>query len=450
MRLDHNNGDDLVIMNQNDLIVLNKNLSDEVTPIEAEQKFTGTETVIDDAWKIMIVDDEAEVHQVTKLALHKVTFEGKPLVFLSALSGAEARALIQQHPDTAVIFLDVVMETIDSGLHLIRFIREELGNKLVRIILRTGHSGEAPEEAIIREYDINDYRTKTELTRQKLYTTLIISLRAFLSLTSLKAKQAELEKLYLDLSERNQELQKAKEVAETANRSKTEFLSTMSHELRTPLSVILMQSEIVQTGVYGPLTKKQENSVELIRKSGQHLLELINDILDLSRIEAGKYELDLGPTSINMVCEFSLHAVQTVAASKNIQVQAAIEDNIPMLHTDERRMVQILVNLLKNAIKFTPAGAEVGLQVSTDPLRRLVIFTVWDRGIGIAPEDVSRLFQPFVQLDSGLTRKYEGTGLGLSIVARVLNLLGGDVRIESQVGQGSNFIITLPWTSKGG
>ena len=149
-----------------------------------------------------------------------------------------------------------------------------------------------------------------------------------------------------------------------------------------------------------------------------------------------------------MVCEFSLHAVQTLAASKNIQVQAAIEDNIPMLHTDERRMVQILANLLKNAIKFTPGGAEVGLRVVTDPLRRLVIFTVWDKGIGIAPEDVSRLFQPFVQLDSGLTRKYEGTGLGLSIVARVLNLLGGDVRIESQVGQGSSFIITLPWTFK--
>lgn len=246
------------------------------------------------------------------------------------------------------------------------------------------------------------------------------------------------------MSERNSELQKAKEIAETANRSKTEFLSTMSHELRTPLSVILMQSEIVQTGVYGPLTKKQENSVELIRKSGQHLLDLINDILDLSRIEAGKYELDLGPTSINMVCEFSLHAVQMMAASKNIQIHAVVEDDIPMLHTDERRLVQILVNLLKNAIKFTPSGAEVGLRVLTDQLRNLVIFTVWDRGIGIAPEDVSRLFQPFVQLDSGLTRKYEGTGLGLSIVARVLNLLGGDVRIESQVGQGSSFIITLP------
>lgn len=440
---EHNDGDTRVTFNQNNFMGFGKAAS-----MEAEQNAIEAEAAMDDAWKIMIVDDEVEIHRITQLALQKFTFEGKRLIFLSAYSGLEAKALIRQHPDTAVILLDVVMETIDSGLHLIRFIREELGNKLMRIILRTGQPGEAPEDAIIREYDINDYKTKPELTRQKLYTTLIISLRAFLSLTTLKAKQAELEKLYLDLSERNSELQKAKEIAETANRSKTEFLSTMSHELRTPLSVILMQSEIVQTGVYGPLTKKQENSVELIRKSGQHLLDLINDILDLSRIEAGKYELDLGPTSINMVCEFSLHAVQMMAASKNIQIHAVVEDDIPMLHTDERRLVQILVNLLKNAIKFTPSGAEVGLRVLTDQLRNLVIFTVWDRGIGIAPEDVSRLFQPFVQLDSGLTRKYEGTGLGLSIVARVLNLLGGDVRIESQVGQGSSFIITLPWTPK--
>ncbi|MFN8490097.1 MAG: ATP-binding protein [Caldilineaceae bacterium] len=400
-----------------------------------------------DTWKIMIVDDEAEVHKLTKLALHKVTFEGKPLAFLSAYSGAEAEALIQQHPDTAVILLDVVMETIDSGLRLIRFIREELGNKLVRIVLRTGQPGEAPEEAIIRDYDINDYKTKTELVGQKLYTTVIISLRTFISLTALQIKQAELEKLSQSLSERNQELQKAKEIAETANRSKTEFLSTMSHELRTPLSVILMQSEIMQTGVYGTLTPKQENSVELIRKSGQHLLELINDILDLSRIEAGKFELDLGPTSVNMVCEFSLHAVEAMATNKKIEIKFAIDEKIPMLNTDERRLVQILVNLLKNAIKFTPSGSVVGLQVINRPEQKIVTFTVWDTGIGIAPEDIGRLFQPFVQLDSGLTRKYEGSGLGLSIVARVLNLLGGDIKIESETGQGSRFIITLPWNS---
>ncbi len=429
-----------VISTQNDEFMITETRQTEANPM-LDTELTA------DAWKIMIVDDEAEVHKLTKLALHKLTFEGKPLAFLSAYSGAEAEALIQQHPDTAVILLDVVMETIDSGLHLIRFIREELGNKLVRIVLRTGQPGEAPEEAIIRDYDINDYKTKTELVGQKLYTTVIISLRTFTSLTALQIKQAELEKLSQSLSERNQELQKAKEIAETANRSKTEFLSTMSHELRTPLSVILMQSEIMQTGVYGPLTPKQENSVELIRKSGQHLLELINDILDLSRIEAGKFELDLGPTSVNMVCEFSLHAVEAMAANKKIEIQFAIDEKIPMLNTDERRLVQILVNLLKNAIKFTPSGSAVGLRVSNFPEQKMLTFTVWDTGIGIAPEDIGRLFQPFVQLDSGLTRKYEGSGLGLSIVARVLNLLGGDIKIESKTGQGSHFIITLPWNS---
>ncbi len=404
---------------------------------------TPTET-----WKVMIVDDETEIHRITKLALQHVSFEGKHLSFLSAYSATEAEALIREHTDTAVILLDVVMEKADSGLQVIKYIRDVLGNKLVRIVLRTGHSGEAPEDAIIREYDINDYKTKTELTHQRLHTTIILSLRTFLYLTTLQANQREVETLYLSLSERNAELQRAKESAETANHAKTEFLSTMSHELRTPLSVILMQAELIQTGSYGPLTPKQENSLELIHRSGQQLLELITDILDLSRIEAGKYELDLGPTSVAMVCEFSLQAVQTMATAKNIKIQAIIEEKIPMLRTDERRLVQILVNLLKNAIKFTPAGAEVGLQVATEPSHKLVIFTVWDKGIGIAAQDISRLFQPFIQLDSGLTRKYEGTGMGLSIVARVLNLLGGGIRVESQVDQGSRFIVTLPWISK--
>ncbi|MCX6046270.1 MAG: hybrid sensor histidine kinase/response regulator [Chloroflexi bacterium] len=399
-------------------------------------------------WKIMIIDDETEIHRITKLALQHVSFEGKPLSFLSAYSGAEAEALIREHTDTAVILLDVVMERPDSGLQLIKYIRDVLGNKIVRIVLRTGHSNEAPEDAIIREYDINDYKTKTELTHQRLHTTIILSLRTFLYLTTLQANQKEVEALYLSLSERNAELQRAKESAEIANHAKTEFLSTMSHELRTPLSVILMQSEIIQTGTYGPLTPKQDNSLELIHRSGRQLLELITDILDLSRIDAGKYELELGPTSVGMVCEFSLQAVQAVAAAKNIKIHTIIEEKIPMLRTDERRLVQILVNLLKNAIKFTPPGAEVGLQVKMEPSHSRVIFTVWDTGIGIAAKDIGRLFQPFIQLDSGLTRKYEGTGMGLSIVARVLNLLGGGIRVESQVDQGSRFIVTLPWVSQ--
>jgi len=399
-------------------------------------------------WKVMVVDDEVEVHHVTQFALQKFTYEGKRLAFISAYSAAEAERLMQEHPDIAVILLDVVMERADSGLQLIRYIRETLGNKLVRIVLRTGQPGEAPEEAIIRDYDINDYKTKTELTRQKLYTTIIISLRTFCTLTTLQSNQEELQKLYLSLSDRNQELQQAKDQAEAANRAKTEFLSTMSHELRTPLSVMLMQSEIVQTGVYGSLTPKQEHSLGLIRKSGHHLLELITDILDLSRIEAGKFDLDIAPTSVHMVCEFSLQAVKALAETKNIEIQVNVQSGLPMLYTDERRLVQILVNLLKNAIKFTTTGAPIGIDIYTSQPADTIYFTVWDTGIGIAPEDLTRLFQPFVQLDSSLTRRYEGSGLGLSIVARMLQLMGGNISVESKVEQGSRFMITLPLSSK--
>jgi signal transduction histidine kinase len=172
---------------------------------------------------------------------------------------------------------------------------------------------------------------------------------------------------------------------------------------------------------------------------------LINDILDLAKIEAGKAELDRNSVNVAAVCKSSLRLIQPTALQKRINVTATIDDAVTTIQADTRRLKQILVNLLANAVKFTPDGGAIGLEVLGDPVQQVVRFTIWDTGIGIAPEDRARLFQPFVQLDSRLVRENTGTGLGLALVYRMTEMHGGSVSVESAVGYGSRFTVTLPW-----
>jgi len=248
------------------------------------------------------------------------------------------------------------------------------------------------------------------------------------------------------VKERTAELSKANAELARAARLKDEFLAAMSHELRTPLNAILGSAEILKDEIFGSLNDKQLKYSRNIDESGHHLLELINDILDLSKIEAGKMELDLGPVSVKSTCEASLRLVKQLAHKKQLQLSLKIEDSVTTLIADERRLKQILVNLLSNAIKFTPEGGQVGLEVRGHDEQQLVQFIVWDTGIGIPQEDMARLFQPFVQLDSKLSRQYTGTGLGLSLVSRMTEMHGGGVSVESEVGQGSRFTISFPWS----
>jgi CheY-like chemotaxis protein len=197
--------------------------------------------------------------------------------------------------------------------------------------------------------------------------------------------------------------------------------------------------------VYGALNERQLTGLQTIEESGRHLLELINDILDLSKIEAGKAEMQPGLFEVEPLCQASVRMVRQTAMKKRLTVAENIDPTIEMLYTDERRLKQMLVNLLSNAVKFTPERGTVGLTVSGDPERQVVRFTVWDTGIGIAPEQLDRLFKPFVQIDSGLARKHQGTGLGLSLVARLAEMNGGSVEVESEEGKGSRFTVTLPW-----
>ncbi len=269
------------------------------------------------------------------------------------------------------------------------------------------------------------------------------------NITLRKEAEFELVRLNQELEERvnrrTQELHEANKELEKASRLKDEFLASMSHELRTPLTGVLGLSEAMQKGIYGALNEKQITILKTIEEGGRHLLNLINDILDLSKIEAGKLELEQGVVNVEEVCQSSLRMVKQIANARQQRTSLSISPADLQMFADSKRIKQILVNLLSNAVKFTPENGEIGLQVTGDSEKDLVTFIVWDTGIGIAKKDMDKLFKPFIQIDSSLSRNYAGTGLGLSLVHRFVKMHGGTVSVESEVGKGSRFIVTLPW-----
>ncbi|MBK9925120.1 MAG: PAS domain S-box protein [Anaerolineales bacterium] len=249
------------------------------------------------------------------------------------------------------------------------------------------------------------------------------------------------------VEDRTAELIKANSNLARALRVKDEFLANMSHELRTPLNAILGLSESLAEKIAGPLNDKQLKYITTISESGHHLLSLINDILDLAKIEAGQITLDVTKVNINEICQASLRMVKQLAQKKNQEISLNVESTVGLIWADERRLKQMIVNLLSNAVKFTPENGQLGLDVHGNEELGIVEISVWDNGIGIQNVDLPRLFQPFVQLDSGLARESTGTGLGLALVSQMARLHGGSVKVTSDVGKGSRFTITLPWES---
>ena len=535
---------------------------------EAPANVASDSAAPDSRWKVLLVDDEPDIHAVLRLAIQDIVIDGRGLWLLDARSAKEARACFAQHPDIALVLLDVVMESADAGLGLVRHIRHELANRITQIILVTGQPGYAPEREVITEYAIDGYRLKSELTADKIFVSVFAALRTHQAQRDLAQYRQKLEELVVDrtaaLQKTNQQLadtqfamdragigihwvsadtgqliyvnnhaaellgytvdemlcmrvpdidpnftpedlvvttqslfamrtatfesiqlrkdgrripveitfycqpasenterriicfiteitqrkavedalRHAKDAAETANRAKSAFLARISHEILTPINGILGMAHLMdQNG----LSEKQAWRMGKIMHAGQHLLHIVNNLLDLSNIEAGQCVLDIQHFSVKELQQAITSTMHERLQGRSLTLHIALDALPDTLLGDAQRLRQILLNYLDNAVKFTERGSiELQAQVEAETADDLLIrFSVRDTGIGMTTEQQARLFQRFEQADNSSTRKYGGSGLGLAINKMLADLMGGEVGVSSQPDQGSTFWLKL-------
>jgi signal transduction histidine kinase len=262
--------------------------------------------------------------------------------------------------------------------------------------------------------------------------------------TALSDANISLHNEILDRQRAEMEMRRAKDQAEVANRAKSEFLAMVSHELRTPLNAIIGFSEMMSQEMFGPLkNKKYKGYVGDIRNSGTHLLGLINNILDLSKVESGRFGLTEQEVNLGDGISETLRLVSELAEAGDVKVDSSVPEDLPVLQGDRRAIRQILLNLLSNAIKFTEPDGHVRVNVGIDQSGQLVL-AVEDTGIGISEESIDSVFEPFTQVDSSLSRQFEGTGLGLPLTRSLVELHDGSVELESAPVEGTTVTVTFP------
>ncbi len=379
-------------------------------------------------WKILIVDDEEAIHTVTISVLEHHSFDGKSFAYVHAYSAEEAIRKCQEHPDIALVILDVVMEHDAAGFDVVRYIRHELQNSIMRIILYTGQPGQAPEYTVIRDYDINDYKVKSILTSQGLQTSVISALRTYRDLHMIQQQRDA--------------LQEALEESQIAHKARYQFLANIGHELRTPLNHILGFSEML---LHTKLNERQQRYIETIKKSGEGLALVLKNILELTESIEGKTVLQNAPFSLRATIADLLEVVEIQAQWKNLTFSGHIDENVPdELYGDSRRLQQILMNVFGNALKYTKQGG-VSFHIAQFEAPCHLLFSIRDTGIGIPREMQANILQPFGLGEDTLKKEFSGAGLGLAIAKDLVEKMRGRIWFESESGHGSTFYCAIPF-----
>jgi signal transduction histidine kinase len=370
---------------------------------------------------------------------------------LSATSAAEAARILADDPAIPVVLLDVVMESADAGLKLVRHIRETLGNRHIRIILRTGQPGEAPEREVVLAHDINDYKSKAELTAQKLFTALVGAVRSWRDIATISRLNSELEGLNAsleqkvaertaELAEKSEALALAKDRAELALGRETEakqqlrqFLSMVSHEFRTPLAIVDSAAQMLKMRaerVDGSMLPR----LDTIRGAVQRLVELIDTCLADEQLESGRIVVQERAVELAPILEAAVDHHRTASPGRDI---ALAVEKLPVAWGDSGLLALVFNNLVSNALKYSDGGVEVLAQPDHDG----IMVQVRDHGIGIPADDVPRIFERFYR--AGNAHKFSGSGIGLHMVRQIVELHGGSIGVDSQVGRGSLFTVRL-------
>ncbi|MEH1937924.1 MAG: ATP-binding protein [Nostoc sp.] len=396
---------------------------------------------MEETLKILVVDDD----EVDRMAVRYALTEAGIKMELSEVGNGNDAFSALSTTAYDCVFLNYRLRDPD-GLTLIQQLRSS--EIKVPLVVLTGQGDEQIAVQLIKA-GATDYLSKSKISPETLVQVLRSAIRVYRAEMQAALANQQLRESHEQLIRKNQELERQQQQIQMQNFKlseasllKSHFLATMSHELRTPMNAIIGFSQILLRPKFGQLTHQQADMVERILNNGKHLLMLLNEVLDFSKLEAGRLDLKGEIFDVSKVINLAVGEMRSLADAKNLSLLVQTDLQNPLVFNDPVRIKQILINLLSNAIKFTESG-EIWVEVKELPANRVTII-VRDTGIGIAPRDFKRIFEAFRQVDQTITRKYPGTGLGLAIIDSLVRMMGGKIFLESKLGIGSMFKIELP------